>query len=163
MSAFVANTATAPWFQWILKAEADGTLEQVLGQLDYTILSTLKLNGFERNDIIDDTWLKAYRAPFPTPDEAAGAIGWAKGFATGTHAFKTPDEQTRKALAEKPALAIWGEADRTLQADQFLPLFHQAFPEGIVRRLPGVGHYSPEDAFEDVAFLVAEFIAENGV
>ena len=50
-----ANAAAAPWFQWILKAEADGTLEEVLGHLDYTILSTLKLNGFERNEIVTDS------------------------------------------------------------------------------------------------------------
>ena len=62
-------------------------LENVLGQLDYNILSTLKLNGFERNDIITDAWLKAYAAPFPSPESAAGAIGWAKGFATGMHEF----------------------------------------------------------------------------
>ncbi len=154
----MANASASPWFQWILKAEANGTLEQVLGQLDYTILSTLKLNGFERNAIITEPWLDAYRAPFPTPAHAAGAIGWAKGFATGAHAFETPDTTTKAALAAKPALAIWGEADRTLQAEQFLPLFRQAFPNGKVLRLPGVGHYSPEDAPDEVARLVADFV-----
>lgn len=154
----MANAAAAPWFQWILKAEADGTLEQVLGQLDYTMLSTLKLNGFERGDIITDVWLDAYRAPFPTPEAAAGAIGWAKGFATGAHVFETPDAATKAALARIPALAAWGEADRTLQAEHFLPLFRQAFPEGMVHRLPGVGHYSPEDAPDAVARLVTGFM-----
>ena len=154
-----ANAATAPWFQWILKAEKDGVLEQVLGQLDYNILSTLKLNGFERNEIITDAWLAAYRAPFPTVGHAAGAIGWAKGFATGAHAFESPDAATKAALANKPALALWGEADRTLHADQFLPLFRQAFPAGEVHRLAGAGHYSPEDAPLDVARRVARFIA----
>ena len=81
------------------KAEAEGILEEVLGHLDYNILSTLKLNGFERNDIINDTWMAAYRAPFPTPGHAAGAIGWAKGFATGAHEFETPDAATAAALA----------------------------------------------------------------
>ena len=152
------NASAAPWFQWILKAEADGTLEQVLGQLDYTILSTLKLNGFERNAIITEPWLSAYRAPFPTPAHAAGAIGWAKGFATGAHAFEEPDSATMAVLAAKPALALWGEADRTLQAEHFLPLFRQAFPNGKVHRLPGIGHYSPEDAPDEVARLVAEFV-----
>ncbi len=57
--ALAKNAAASPWFSWIAKAYADGTLEQVLGQLDYTILSTLKLNGFERNDVITDTWLRA--------------------------------------------------------------------------------------------------------
>ena len=156
-----ANVGGAPWFQWIFKAEEQGVLEQVLGQLDYNILSTLKLNGFERNEIITDTWLKAYRAPFPTPAHAAGAIGWAKGFATGKHQFAEPDEKTKAELAKKPALAIWGEADLTLQADQFLPLFSQVFPNGQIHRLPGVGHYSPEDAPEEITRLVKEFIDAN--
>ncbi len=156
-----ANVAVSPWFQWILKAETDGVLEQVLGQLDYNILSTLKLNGFERNEIITDTWLRAYRAPFPTPAFAVGAIGWAKGYAIGAHRFETPDAATKVELAKKPALVIWGEADRTLHAQHFLPLFSQAFPKGHVHRLPGVGHYSPEDAPEEVAQLVAEFVAAS--
>ena len=153
-----ANAAAAPWFRWIVKAERDGVLEQVLGQLDYTILSTLKLNGFACNDIITDAWLDAYRAPFPTPAHAAGAIGWAKGVATGAHAFEAPDAATRLALAGKPALAVWGDADRTLQAEHFLPLFRRAFPAGRVHRLAGVGHYSPEDAPDTVARLVAGFV-----
>ncbi len=156
-----ANAAVSPWFQWILKAEQDGVLEPVLGQLDYTMLSTLKLNGFERNEIITDTWLEAYRAPFPTPAQAAGAIGWAKGFAIGAHQFETPDAAARRELAKKPALAIWGEADRTLQAEHFLPLFSQAFPDGRIHRLQGAGHYSPEDAPEAVARLVADFMATS--
>jgi len=153
-----ANAAAAPWFQWILKAEAEGTLEEVLGHLDYNILSTLKLNGFERNEIITETWLAAYRAPFPTPRHTAGAIGWAKGFATGAHQFEVPDAAVAAELGQKPALALWGEADRTLQADQFLPLFRQAFPDGEVRRLRGAGHYSPEDAPQAIGQHVARFI-----
>ncbi len=156
-----ANVAVSPWFQWILKADKEGVLEQVLGQLDYNILSTLKLNGFERNEIITETWLRAYRAPFPTPAHTVGGIGWAKGFATGAHRFEAPDAATKAELAKKPALAIWGEADRTLHPQHFLPLFSQAFPNGQLRRLPGVGHYSPEDAPEEVARLVAEFVAAS--
>lgn len=155
---FTANVAASPWFQWILKAEGDGVLEQVLGQLDYNILSTLKLNGFERNEIITDQWLAAYRAPFPTSGEAAGGIGWAKGFATGTHRFEEPDAETRRELAGKDALAIWGDADRTLHADHFLPLFGQTFPNGQVHHLAGVGHYSPEDAPREVAQKVSDFL-----
>ncbi len=153
-----ANVAVSPWFQWIIKAEKEGILEQVFGQLDYNILSTLKLNGFENNEIITDIWLHAYRAPFPTPGHAKGAIGWAKGFATGAHEFEQPDENLKAEIAKKPALAIWGEADKTLHAEHFLPLFTQIFPNGQVHRLPGVGHYSPEDAPEIITKLVLEFI-----
>jgi len=158
-----ANLAKSPWFQWVVKAEKDGTLEQVLGQLDFTILSTLKINGFERNAIINDNWLAAYRAPFPSPQSAAGAIGWAKGFATGAHEFAVPDDITRAKISQKPALAIWGMADKTLHGEEFIPLFKQLFPRGQIKQLPGVGHYSPEDAPHEVARLVGEFIAPAGV
>ncbi len=73
-----ANARVSPWFQWIGKAAADGSLEPVLGQLGFNILSTLKLNGFENSAIITDTWLAAYGAPFVSPADCLGAIGWAK-------------------------------------------------------------------------------------
>jgi haloalkane dehalogenase len=71
----MANASISPWFQWIAKAEADGSLEAVLGQLGFNILSTLKLNGFENNAVITDDWLSAYAAPFAGPAECLGAIG----------------------------------------------------------------------------------------
>lgn len=153
-----ANVKVSPWFQWILKAHAAGTLEHVLSELDYSILSTLKLNGFERNELITDTWLAAYRAPFPTPEESVGAIGWAKGYATGAHRFESPDSLAKATLSAKPALAIWGKADRTLHAEHFLPLFATAFPNGLTQQLPGVGYYSPEDEPVVIASLIDQFI-----
>ncbi|MGY4479247.1 alpha/beta fold hydrolase [Bradyrhizobium sp. USDA 3364] len=118
-----ANALASPWFQWIARAEASGELEPVLEQLGFNILSTLKLNGFENHAVITDAWLAAYGAPFARPADCLGAIGWAKGFATGAHHFAIPDLAADRAIRSKPALAIWGEADRTLHADHFLPLF----------------------------------------
>ena len=156
-----ANAAISPWFQWIAKAEADGSLEAVLGQLGFNILSALKLNGFENNALITDTWLDAYGSPFANPADCLGAIGWAKGFATGAHRFETPDSAADHAIRAKPALAIWGEADRTLHAEHFLPLFTALFPAAPVHRLAGVGHYSLEDAPDVVAALITEFIRQS--
>lgn len=153
-----ANAATAPWFRWIAQAHADGSLEPVLERLGFNILSVLKLNGFEDHALITDRWLRAYGAPFATPADCAGAIGWARGFALGEHRFEEPDADARRILAGKPAMAIWGLADRTLQAAYFLPLFRAAFPGAPVHELPGVGHYSLEDAPADVDGLVAAFI-----
>lgn len=156
-----SNVADSPWFQWIIKAEEEGVLEEILGHLDYNILSTLKLNGFENNDIITETWLNAYRAPFPTSAHAAGGVGWAKGFATGAHMFEQPDNATKAELSNKPALAIWGEEDKTLHPQHFLPLFTQAFPKGKVHLLTGVGHYSPEDAPDKIIKLIDKFIQNS--
>jgi haloalkane dehalogenase len=158
LDGLVANAQEAPWFRWILQAEADGRLDGVLGELGYHILSTLKLNGFENHALIGDTWLRAYGLPFSTPAECAGALGWAKGFALGMHRFEEPDQAARSAIQAKPAMAIWGMADRTLHASHFLPLFTELFPAAAVHALDGVGHYSPEDAPEAITRLVSAFL-----
>ncbi len=157
----MANASVSPWFQWIVKAEADGSLEAVLAQLGFNILSTLKLNGFENNAVITDDWLSAYAAPFATPAECLGAIGWAKGFATAAHQFEQPDAAADRDIRRKPALAIWGEADRTLHAEHFLPLFAAIFPTARIARLAGVGHYCLEDAPSAITTLVAEFLRQT--
>jgi haloalkane dehalogenase len=153
-----ANAAVSPWFQWIGKAAADGTLEPVLNNLGFNILSTLKLNGFENNAIVTDAWIEAYGAPFATKADCLGALGWANGFPMGAHRFEAPDHEANRIIRSKPALAIWGEADRTLHAEHFLPLFSSIFPSARIERLAGVGHYCFEDAPERVSGLIADFL-----
>ncbi len=111
--------------------------------------------------MITNTWLRAYSAPFKAPEYCLGAIGWAKGFAEGAHRFEPADTPTTRALSRKPALAIWGMADRTLQPEHFIPLFSEAFPNGTVHRLEGVGHYSHEDASEEIAKRIDEVLQES--
>ncbi|WP_348789178.1 alpha/beta fold hydrolase [Leifsonia sp. NPDC080035] len=159
LDVLTANGTTSPWFQWIVNAHNSGDLEPILQHLDYNILSTLKLNGFEDNSIITPTWIKAYGAAFGSPEECRGAIGWALGFATGQHVFEQPTPAIAAQLANTPALAVWGTADSTLDPKHFLPLFSQAFPSGRIEELPDAGHYSPEDAPERVAQLIAGFLA----
>ncbi len=153
-----ANAAVSPWFQWILRSDSQGRLEPVLDELGFNILSVLKLNGFENHARIDDTWLRAYGSRFALPTDSAGAIGWAKGFAIGAHRFEVPDALALDAIRSKPALAIWGEADRTLAAEHFLPLFSEIFPMAPVHRLAGVGHYSFEDAPQEITELITAFL-----
>jgi pimeloyl-ACP methyl ester carboxylesterase len=153
-----ANVGVSPWFQWIVQAQGDGSLEMLLGHLGFNILSVLKLNGFENNALVTDTWLSAYAAHFTAPADCLGAIGWAKGFAISAHRFETPSAAAAIAIRAKPALAIWGEADRTLNAEHFLPLFTDVFPKAPVHRLQGVGHYSLEDAPDQIGALITQFI-----
>ncbi|MBY6243203.1 alpha/beta fold hydrolase [Methylosinus sp. Sm6] len=155
-----ANIAVSPWFQWILAAEREGRLEAVLGRLGDDILSVLDLNGFENRNVVSDVWLAAYGAHFETPADCLGAIGWAKGVAIGAHRFETPDPAAERAVRSRPALAIWGEADRTLRSEQFLPLFAELFPSAPIHRLPAVGHYCFEDAPDAVTALICGFLRE---
>jgi len=52
-------------------------------------------------------------------------------------------------------------ADQTLQPEHFIPLFSEAFPNGTTHRLEGVGHYSREDAPEEIAKLIDEFLQKT--
>lgn len=156
-----ANIAVSPWFQWILKAEKEGRLEAALGGLGADILRVLELNGFENKKVISADWLAAYGAHFHTPADCLGAIGWAKGVAIGAHRFEAPDAASERAIRSKPALAIWGEADRTLRAEHFLPLFAALFPEAPIHRLAGVGHYCLEDAPEKIIPLIRRFLGDS--
>ena len=54
-----------PWFKWIKKNEENGTLDGILGELNTTVLSIMKLLNFTNSSIIDDNWIKAYASPFP--------------------------------------------------------------------------------------------------
>jgi pimeloyl-ACP methyl ester carboxylesterase len=162
MERLLANAEEAPWFQWIARAESEGRLDTVLGELGFNILSTLKLNGFENTSLINDTWLRAYGSHFTDPSDCLGAIGWAKGFATGKHRFEIPDDAAKRAVQSRPALTLWGMADRTLGAAHFLPLFNEVFPSAPVHRLPCVGHYSLEDAPTDIAKVISEFLQGTG-
>ncbi|AOI90900.1 alpha/beta fold hydrolase [Burkholderia pseudomultivorans] len=154
-----ANAAVSPWFQWIVRAESQGRLEPVLNELGFNILSVLKLNGFENHACISDTWLRAYGSRFAVPADSAGAIGWARGFAIDAHRFEVPDAAALDAIRSKPAMAIWGDADRTLAAEHFLPLFGELFPRAPVHRLAGVGHYCLEDAPQEIGDLIRAFLA----
>ncbi|RBL90274.1 alpha/beta fold hydrolase [Chitinophaga flava] len=158
-----ANTAESPWFTWVIRAAQEGRLEGVLNESHYNILSTLKLNGFERNELITATWLKAYAAPFATPADCRGVLGWAAGFAAGMHQFENPDTIAREKISRLPALCIWGSADQTLHGKYFIPLFRSLFPDGQVYELPQAGHYSPEDAPDAIAWLLSRFLGLNPV
>lgn len=156
---WTANVEASPWFQWITQAEAAGRLDAVLGELGFNILSTLKLNGFENHALINnDAWLRAYGSRFARPADCAGAIGWARGTAIGAHRFEVPDTAALRAIRCKPALAIWGMADRTLQAEHLLPLFSELFPQAPIHRLAGVGHYCLEDAPAAIVELIKDFL-----
>jgi haloalkane dehalogenase len=61
----------------------------------------------------------------------------------------------------KPALAIWGDDDRTLRAEHFLPLFKAIFPDAPVKRLAGARHYSLEDAPDVIAAEIVDFLRQT--
>jgi haloalkane dehalogenase len=65
----------------------------------------------------------------------------------------------RAALAEKPALIVWGLRDRAF-TPRDLSRWEQTLPDARVMRLPTVGHFVPEEAPEKLGDALEAFLAQ---
>jgi haloalkane dehalogenase len=104
----------------------------------------------------------AYDAPFPTPESKAGALAFPELVPTEPeHPNTAPLLAVRDALRswEKPALVLFGDSD---------PIFSREVADAIARLIPGAlepeivpdaGHFVQEDAGEEVADRIVEFLS----
>jgi haloalkane dehalogenase len=145
-----------PWYQWI---HGDHNSEAVLSNLGSTILSVLKRIGFERTDHVDETWVRAYASPFPTPAACKGAVMFPQCIADHeTLEVMLEHLDNLPAVAAKPAMYVHGEADRAIPTEFAVGSFRSTWPAGPVVTLPGVGHFLQEDAPEAVIALIQQFL-----
>jgi haloalkane dehalogenase len=103
----------------------------------------------------------AYDAPFPTPESKAGVLAFPEQVPTEpAHPNTAPLMAIREGLAswEKPVLVLFGDCD---------PIFRPEVGEAIARWIPGAlpaelvddaGHFVQEDAGEEVAARIVEFL-----
>lgn len=144
-----------PWFRWVQTDES----KLVLANLGATVLSVMKRIGFERAAHVDETWVRAYSAPFPTPADCIGALKFPESIASAETAALLGEMATNVGvIASKPAMYVHGEADRALPVEWATGLFRSIWPNGPVVTLPGVGHFLQEDAPETVCALIEQFI-----
>ncbi|MBL8742263.1 MAG: alpha/beta fold hydrolase [Myxococcales bacterium] len=85
-----------------------------------------------------------YTAPFPR--WSARLAPWKLGVELhGSAEFYEESWARRNELAALPARIVWGEADPTFGAAE-LERLASALPEATIERLPGVGHFTAEEA-----------------
>jgi haloalkane dehalogenase len=108
-----------------------------------------------------DEAVSAYDAPFPVPESKAGILAFPEQVPTEPeHPNTAPLMAIREALRswEKPALVVFGDSD---------PIFRPEVADGIARLIPGAlpaetianaGHFVQEDAGEEVAGRIVEFL-----
>ena len=148
------------WFKWTQTHE----FEPTLSHLGATILSVMKRVGFENTDHVDETWVRAFSGPFPTPESCRGALAFPRAIAN-PKTFEFFNEMAEKhdinVLKTIPAMCIVGEEDRAMPSEWVKFRFRSFWPNGPVISLPGVGHYLQEDAPETVSALVEQFIQIN--
>jgi haloalkane dehalogenase len=109
-----------------------------------------------------DEAVAAYDAPFPGPESKAGVLAFPEQVPTEPeHPNTAPLMAIREALKswQKPVLVLFGDSD---------PIFRPEVADSIARLIPGAlpselvenaGHFVQEDAGEDVARRIVEFIA----
>ncbi len=146
------------WFRWV----HTDAFEPTLSNLGATALSVMKRIGFERAAHVDETWVRAYAAPFPTPADCIGALAFPRRIASVETAKLITELMSLPgaldAVKAKPAMYVHGEADRAIPTDFAVGCFRDLWPDAPVVTLPGVGHFLQEDAPETVTALVEQFV-----
>jgi len=164
---FVMNTAVYPfcdlsphfealmqsdWFRFITR---EGAMEAVLGNLRYTVLSVMKLIGFQNTGVATDDWVNAYAAPFETREECKGAIEFPTEVIEVRFPYLDPPSDALVAkLRAKPAMLAVGMQDRAIPPYITIDAFKQAFGERPVVELPNAGHFCQEDEPQALVALI---------
>ncbi len=152
------------WFAWIAKHQEAGTLEGILGELGSTILSVMKIVGFENSSAVDATWIRAYSAPFPDRASCIGSLE----FPLDVH-FKRIQPFIMEGLATgnldkvkaKPAMLAYGMKDRAIIPADAIADFKALFPKAPVNEFEDASHFCQEDIPHILVPLIHQFIQMN--
>jgi pimeloyl-ACP methyl ester carboxylesterase len=147
-----------PWFRWV----HSDAYEPTITNLSSTMLSVLKRAGFEHTSHVDETWVRAYASPFPTPADCIGARQFPLNIGTPETMKFLAEVQAQPGALEsvkaKPAMMVTGAEDRALPCEFAVAMFRDMWPSAPVTILPGVGHFIQEDAPEIVTALISQFV-----
>lgn len=150
------------WFEWIGGGLENGRTEAVLRNLGSTVLSVMKIIGFENTAAVDDTWIRAYSSPFDSPEECVGGHEFPLDAYLGRiRDYTIEGAKGLPALKEKPAMLAEGLCDRAIPPELAIADFEGIWPGRPVVRLPGVGHFCQEDAPETLVALIEQFVQSH--
>ena len=124
----------------------------------------MKIIGFQNSAAVDDTWIRAYSAPFPDRDSCIGGIE----FPLDVHyarfqeyviaGLQTGNLEAVKAI---PASLVYGMEDRAIAPEWGIEDFRLLFPNAPIVKLPGVGHFCQEDVPETLVAMIQHFMQAN--
>ncbi len=147
------------WFRWIGGGLENGRTEAVLRHLGSTVLSVMRLIGFEHTAAVDDTWERAYAAPFATPEECVGALEFPKDAYLGRiRDYVLEGAAGVDALRAKPAMLAEGLCDHAIPPALAMADFEALWPGRPIVPLQDVGHFCQEDAPDTLVALIRLFM-----
>jgi len=150
-----------PWFSWIKKHHDQGTLEGILGESGSTVLSVMKIIGFENSAVVDQNWINAYSSQFPDRKSCIGAIEFPLDVILGRireymiEGLKTGNLDK---LKQKPAMLAFGLKDNAFDREYAISDFKALFPDSPVSTFENAGHFCQEDIPEVLIPLIDQFI-----
>lgn len=134
----------------------------MLRNLGSTVLSVMKIIGFQSSGAVDDEWIRAYSLPFPTWESAIGGYEFPIDAYTGRIVdYVLEGLDGVPALQAKPAVLYEGMEDRGIPPSYAIADFRSLWPDAPVVELPGVGHFCQEDAPDVLAAGIDHFIQAN--
>ena len=158
----IPQLTDSAWFRWIGEGLESGRTEQVLRNAGSTVLSVMKIIGFQNSAAVTDTWIRAYSEQFPDWESAIGAYEFPIDAYLGRIVEYVLEGIPGVAeLTSKPAILLEGLADRAIPPQRAIADFRGLWPDAPIVELPGVGHFCQEDAPEVLVSNIEQFIQAN--
>jgi len=146
------------WFELVL----DPSFDEVILNMRFSALSVLQRIGFLNTAAVDDTWVRAYSAPFPTAADCKGARQFPLNLLGPTTDDFCEANETRpgalEALKSKSAIAFCGDQDATVPHFIVDMMLKRYWPEASFELLEGAAHYTPEDVPETILDRLEAFV-----
>lgn len=159
-----ATQEPSDWFKWIAKHHDAGTLDGILGELGSTVLSVMKIIGFENSSAVNDTWIRAYSAPFPDRASCIGGIEFPLDVHLGRafpYILGGLDTGNLDAVKAKPAMLAVGMKDHAIIPENAIADFKALYPSAPINTFEQAGHFCQEDIPEILTALIHHFIQAN--
>jgi haloalkane dehalogenase len=122
----------------------------------------MKIIGFENSAVVDDTWIRAYSAPFATREECIGGHEFPLDAYLGRiRDYTIEGAQGLTELKQKPAMLAEGMRDKAIPPATAIADFEGVWPDRPIVRLPNAGHFCQEDAPDTLVALIEQFIQSN--
>ncbi|HKX16949.1 MAG TPA: alpha/beta fold hydrolase [bacterium] len=105
--------------------------------------------------------LRAYRAPFPTPESRLALLCWSRDIPVAESDPSFPEmkeiERRLPLFADVPILLVWGMADPVLGLP-VLQSWQRRYPHATTYEIHDASHFVPEDAPERVVQAIEAFL-----